>query len=174
MYNFSYFIGVLLRYNTWVPVISQVFGYWLNQMTKILVVSVRSLRILFYTKSEKNWPFINKPLSKNSCTVWTKWPIFWPFRPEFLEFFTLQNPHILQKKKFPVQFYVFWPTLKPDIQFEEFIFWKRTHGVLLQNVSRFWIYYQKCVWMMLNWLLFFGVKNVPKFQHFAALQRVPK
>jgi hypothetical protein len=26
--------GVLLGYNIWVPVVSQVFGYWLNQVTK--------------------------------------------------------------------------------------------------------------------------------------------
>jgi hypothetical protein len=28
--------------------------------------------------------------------------------------------------------------------------------------------------VMLNLLLFFGVKNVPKFQHFATLARAPK
>ncbi len=30
--------------------------------------------------------------SEDSCTGWTKWPQFWTFRPEFLEFFSLQNP----------------------------------------------------------------------------------
>jgi hypothetical protein len=36
-------------------------------------------------------------------------------RPEFLEFFSLQNPDTFSKKNFPVQFCVFSPTLKPDI-----------------------------------------------------------
>ncbi len=45
--------------------------------------------------------------------------------------------------------------------------------ILLQIVSRFQIFFQKSVWMMLNWLLFFGVKITPKFQHFAYLARVP-
>ncbi len=64
---------------------------------------------------EKSWPFINKPWSKQSCTGWTKWPKCWPSRSKFLEFFSLQNPHTFCKKKFPVQFCVFWPTMKQDI-----------------------------------------------------------
>jgi hypothetical protein len=51
---------------------------------------------------------------------------------------------------------------------------KNTHKALLQIVSSFQIFYQKSVCMMLNWLLFFGVKNVPKFQHFAPLVRKVK
>jgi hypothetical protein len=38
------------KYYTWVPVISQVVGYLLNQVTKILAVQARILRIFFSTK----------------------------------------------------------------------------------------------------------------------------
>ncbi len=47
----------------------------------------------------------------NQCTGWTKWPQFWPSRPEFLEFFLYKTYIRLAKTKFCV----FWQTLKPNI-----------------------------------------------------------
>jgi hypothetical protein len=47
---FILFFGVLLGVNTWVPVISQIFGYWLHQVTEIQAIPARILRIFFSTK----------------------------------------------------------------------------------------------------------------------------
>jgi hypothetical protein len=63
--------------------------------------------------------------------------------------------------------------LKPDISSLKSDFEKNVQA-LLQIVSQFQIFFQKSVWMMLNGLLLFGVKIAPKYQHFAALARVPK
>jgi hypothetical protein len=55
-------------------VISQVFGYWLNQVTKILAIPAEFLEFFSLQNptplrgfGEKKGPFINKPWSKNSC-----------------------------------------------------------------------------------------------------------
>jgi hypothetical protein len=86
-----------------------------------------------------------------------------------------KETHIrLAKKKFPVKFFVFdqpWSQIYPMWRL---ISKKKQSIALLQNVSRFLIFYQQFFWMMLNRLLHFDVKHMPKFQHFAALARISK
>ncbi len=148
--------------------IFQVFGDWLNQVTT-------KNRIFFSTKPnplrgirEKKGTFINKPWSKISCIGWNKQPKFWPSRTSRKNFFFLQNPYTFSKKKISSQILRFLTNFEARyIQLEDW-FWKQRSIALLKIVSRFRIFYQKFVCMMLFWLLCFGVKNVLKFQHFCS------
>ena len=109
-------------------------------------------------------------------------PLYWlnqvtriPADPaKILRIFSLQNPHTFSKKTFSRQILRFLTNFEARyIHFEDW-FRKKTSGALLLIVSRFQIFFQKSVSMMLNWLLFFCVKIAPEFQRFPALARVPK
>ncbi len=81
-----------------------------------------------------------------------------------LRIFSLHNLHTFSKKKFSCQILLFLTNFEAKSVTIRDRNQKKLTSSLLHILSRFQIFYQKSVWMMLYWLLFFGVKNVPKFQ----------